>query len=139
MMRITEGQLRKVIREEIDDQAPRFTPKQHRLASRLIDQLNDAAMDLAIDRVKRDNHFLTPDEANVLFNVLFDEMGMGRHFATLEALRAAHSESLDILMRARGEELARDRWGPCRRRPAVAIWSGNRSLSALGARGSNGT
>lgn len=109
MMRITESQLRRIIREEIEEHAPRFTPKQHRLASHLIDQLNDAAMDIAIDRVKRDNHFLTPDEANELFHVLFDEMGMGQHFATLEALRAAHSEFLDILMRARGEELMGDR------------------------------
>lgn len=108
-MRITEGQLRRVIREELEEHAPRFTPEQHRLASRLIDQLNDAAMDIAIDRVKRDDHFLTPEEANELFRVLFDEMGMGRHFATLEDLRAAHSEFLDILMRAREAKLSEER------------------------------
>jgi len=107
-MRITEAQLRRIIREELEEHAPRFTSKQHRLASHLIDQLNDAAMDIAIDRVKRDDHFLTPEEANVLFHVLFDEMGMGKHFDTLEDLRAAHSESLDILMRAREAELSED-------------------------------
>lgn len=98
-----------MIREAAEEHAPRFTPKQHRLASRLIDQLNDAAMDIAIDRVKRDDHFLTPEEANVLFRVLFDEMGMGKHFDTLEDLRAAHSEFLDILMRAREAKLRGDR------------------------------
>jgi hypothetical protein len=106
-MRITEGQLRRIIMEEIEENAPRFAPTQHRLASHLIDQLNDAAMDIAIDRVKRDNHFLTPEEADALFHVLFDEMGMGQHFDTLEDLRAAHSEFLDILMRSREEELER--------------------------------
>lgn len=108
-MRITEGQLISLIREVLEEHAHRFTPEQHRLASRLIDQLNDAAMDIAIDRVKRDNHFLTPEEANELFHVLFDQMGMGKHFDTLEDLRAAHTESLDILMRAREAELQEER------------------------------
>lgn len=95
---ITETNLRKIIREAVRHTQNRFTDSEHRLASRLVDRLNGAVYDIAIERIKRDGHFLTPEEANEFFHAMFDEMGMMKHFDSLEDLRAAHSEFTDILM-----------------------------------------
>jgi hypothetical protein len=102
-MRITENQLRRIIRESLEEsQQNRFTDKEHRLAARLIDRLNDAIYDIANERVKQDGHFLTRDEAEEYFQTLFDAMPSGP-FKSLEELRAAHSEFTDVLMRRAGD------------------------------------
>jgi len=97
-MRITEVQLRRIVRESLaESQQNRFTDKEHRLAARLVDRLNDAVYDIANKRIKQDGHFLTRDEAEEYFQTLFDALPPGP-FPTLEDLRAAHSEFTDILM-----------------------------------------
>jgi len=101
-MRITSRHLRQLIREAVEHTQNRFTDREHRLAARLVDRLNDAVYDIANERIKRDGHFLTPEEANEFFHALFDEMGMMKHFDSLEDLRAAHSEFTDILMQRAG-------------------------------------
>ena len=97
-MRITESQLRQIIREAIRHTQNRFTDREHRLAARLVDRLNDAVYDIANERIKRDGHFLTPEEAEEYFQDQFIKQGMGDHFDSLATLRAAHSEFTDILM-----------------------------------------
>ena len=76
----------------------RFTDREHRLAARLVDRLNDAVYDIANKRIKQDGHFLTRDEAEEYFQTLFDALPPGP-FKSLEDLRAAHSEFTDVLMR----------------------------------------
>lgn len=98
-MKITEAQLRTIIREAVRHAQNRFTNREHRLAARLVDRLNDAVYDIANERIKRDGHFLTPEEAETHFQDQFVKQGMGDHFSSLETLRAAHSEFTDILMR----------------------------------------
>ena len=91
-IRIQGAQLRNI-------QQNRFTDREHRLAARLIDDLNDAVYNIANERIKRDGHFLTPEEAEEYFQDQFIKQGMGDHFDSLATLRAAHSEFTDILMR----------------------------------------
>ena len=91
-IRIQGAQLRNI-------QQNRFTDREHRLAARLVDRLNDAVYDIANERIKRDGHFLTPEEAEEYFQDQFIKQGMGDHFDSLATLRAAHSEFTDILMR----------------------------------------
>lgn len=98
-MRSTEARLRQIIREAVRHAQNRFTDKEHRLAARLVDRLNDAVYDIANERIKRDGHFLTPEEAEEYFQDQIIKQGMGDHFDSLATLRAAHSEFTDILMR----------------------------------------
>ena len=93
-IRIQGAQLRNV-------QQNRFTDKEHRLAARLVDRLNDAVYDIANKRIKRDGHFLTPGEAEEYFQTLFGALPPGP-FKSLDDLRAAHSEFTDILMQRAG-------------------------------------
>ena len=102
-MRITQGQLKRMVREAVTQAQNRFSDKEHRLAARLVDRLNDAIYDIANKRMKQDGHFLTRDEAEEYFQTLFDALPPGP-FKSLEDLRAAHSEFTDILMR-RAEDI----------------------------------
>lgn len=103
MMRLSEDTLHVEPGESIRIQGAqlrnmnRFTDREHRDAARLVDRLNDAVYDIANKRIKQDGHFLTRDEAEEYFQALFDALPPGP-FASLEDLRAAHSEFTDILM-----------------------------------------
>ena len=100
--RLVESPLRRMVRESSEEsQQNRFTDKEHRLAARLVDRLNDAVYDIANARIKKDGHFLTRDEAEEYFQTLFRALPPGP-FKSLEDLRAAHSEFTDILMRRAG-------------------------------------
>jgi len=96
--KMSEGNLGQLTNESAGQMQQRFTDREHRLAARLVDRLNDAVYDIANKRIKQDGHFLTRDEAEEYFQTLFDALPPGP-FESLEDLRAAHREFTDILMR----------------------------------------